>query len=87
LGLVITVALLGVAWIRTRKTRAATRALLDRIDQVYARFKMTPPKCEEELYRLKSTISKDLADGKITQECYDLMDKKIEEHLEELRKR
>ena len=87
LGLVITVALLGVAWIRTRKRRTVTLALLSKIDDVYSKFKMTPPKCEEELHRLRNAISKNLADGKITQECYDLMDKKIEEHLEELRKR
>ena len=85
-GLVITVALLGVAWIRTRKRRTVTLALLSKIDDAYSKFKLNPPRCEEELHRLRSTISKDLADGKITQECYDLMDKKIEEHLEELRK-
>jgi hypothetical protein len=87
LGIVLPVALLGVAWIRSRRRRAVTKVLLNKIDDIYSKFKLTPPKCEEELHRLRNAISKDLADGKITQECYDLVDKKIEEHLEELRKR
>jgi len=86
LGLVITVALLGVAWLRTRRKRVVIKALLNEIDDVYSKFKMNRLKCEEELSRLKNTILEDLTDGKITQENYDIMNERIEKHMEELRK-
>jgi len=86
LGLVITVALLGVAWIRTHRKRVIIKALLNKIDEVYSRFKMNRLKCEEELSKLRNTILEDLADGKITQENYDIMNGRIEKYMEELRK-
>ncbi len=49
-------ALLGIDWVRTRRKRAATKALLNKIDEVYSMFKMDPRKCEEELYTLKKTL-------------------------------
>ncbi len=85
-GIVLTVAFVVPAWFRTRRRRTVIKALLNKIDEVYSRFKMNPRKCEEELYRLRNTLSEDLADGKITRESYDVMDKKIEKYMEELRK-
>jgi len=85
-GLVAPVALFGFAWVRSRRRKAVIKTLLNKIDEIYSSFKMNPQKCEEGLCGLRNTILEDLADGKITQENYDIMDKKIEEYLKELRK-
>jgi len=86
LGLVITVALLGIAWFRARRKRVVIKALLNEIDDVYSKFKMNRLKCEEELSRLRNTILEDLTDGKITQENYDIMNERIQKYMGELRK-
>jgi len=86
-GLVAPVALVGFAWVRNRRKKAVIKALLNRIDEVYSRFKTKPRKCKEELRGLRNKITEDLTDGKITQENYDIMDKKIEKYMEELRKK
>jgi len=83
---VLPFALIGIGWFMTRRKRIAAKSLMKKIDEVYSKSKMSPRKCEEELHRLKNTILEDLTDGKITQESYDIMDKKIEECLKELRK-
>jgi len=86
-GLVAPVALVGFAWVRNRRKKAVIKALLNRIDEVYSKFKTKPRKCEEELRGLRNKITEDLTDSKITQENYDIMDKKIEKYMEELRKK
>jgi len=86
-GLMGPIVLVGFAWVRNRRKKAAVKALLNRIDEVYSMFKTKPRKCKEELHKLRNTISEDLTKGKITQENYDIMDKKIEKYVEELRKK
>jgi hypothetical protein len=83
-GIVITVALGGTAWIRTRKRRSIIKTFLDEIDDVYLRFKTNPRVCEEELYRLRNTILEGLTDGKITEEHYAILDRKIDKYMKEL---
>ena len=85
-GVVLTVAFVGTAWVRTRRRRGIVKALLNEIDEVYSTFKTNPPKCEEELYRLRNTVLEGLTDGKITEENYNALDKRIDKYLEELRK-
>jgi hypothetical protein len=84
LGILLTVALLGTAWIRTRKRRSITKTFLDEIDDVYLKFKTNPRTCEEELYRLRNTILEGLTDGKITEENYGILDRKIDKYMKEL---
>jgi hypothetical protein len=84
LGTVLTVGLLGTAWIRTRKRRSITKTFLDEIDDVYSKFKTNPQMCEEELYRLRNTILEGLTDGKITEENYAILDRKIDKYMKEL---
>jgi hypothetical protein len=60
---------------------------LDEIDDVYLKFKTNPQICEEELYRLRNTILEGLTDGKITEENYDILDRKIDKYMEDLQKK
>jgi hypothetical protein len=87
LGTVLTVALVGTAWIRTRKRRSIIKTFLDEIDDVYLRFKTNPRICEEELYRLRNTILEGLTDGKITEEDYAILDRKIDKYMKELQEK
>jgi len=86
MGLGLTVAFVGVAWIRTRRRRGIIKAFLNQIDEVYSKLKTNPQECEKELYRLRNTILEGLTDGRITEESYDIMDKKIDKYMEELQK-
>jgi len=83
-GIVLTVALVGTAWIRTRKRRSIIKTFLDEIDDVYSKYKTNPQICEEELYRLRNTILEGLTDGKITEEHYAILDRKIDKYMKEL---
>ena len=83
-GIVITVALVVPAWFRTRRKRGIIKTFLNEVDEVYSRFKTNPQKCEEELYRLRNTILEGLTDGKITEESYNILDKRIDKYMEEI---
>jgi len=85
-GIVLTIALVIPAWVRTRRKGGIIKTFLNEIDDVYTRFKTDPRKCEEELYRLRNTILEGLTDGKISEESYDILDKRIDKYMEELQK-
>ncbi|MDH5779184.1 MAG: clostripain-related cysteine peptidase [Candidatus Bathyarchaeota archaeon] len=84
LGIVLTVAFVVPAWFRSRRKRGVIRTFLSEIDEVYSRFKSDPHKCEQELYRLRNTILEGLTDGKISEESYNILDKRIDKYMEEL---
>lgn len=84
LGTTLTVGLVGGTWFRSRKRRNIIKAFLSEADDVYARLKTDPRKCEEELYALRNTILEGLTEGKITEENYEIIDKRIDKHVAEL---
>ncbi|UCE16080.1 MAG: hypothetical protein JSV12_00200, partial [Candidatus Bathyarchaeota archaeon] len=81
------IALIGIGWFRNRRKKTFIRTLLNEIDEVYSRLKTKPRRCKEELCRLRDKDFEVVIDGKIAQESYDIIDKRIEKYLEELRKR
>jgi hypothetical protein len=83
-GTAVTVALIGTTWIRNRRRRNIVKAFSDEIDEIYLSYKVNPQKCEEELHTLRNTILEGLTDGKITEENYDVLDKKIDKYMKEL---
>ncbi len=84
LGTVITVSLVGGTWFRSRKRRDIVKQFLAEIDDIYLRLKRDPKKCEEELYTLRNTILEGLTGGKITEDNYDVLDKRIDKYVNEL---
>jgi hypothetical protein len=87
LGTLITIGLIGTAWIRTRHGRTAVKNFLAQIDDIRVRRKDDPAKCEEELFELRNTVLEGVTDGKITQEGYGIIDAKIDKCLEELHRK
>jgi hypothetical protein len=85
-GMVVTVSLIGTAWIRNRRGRNIVKAYSDEIDEVYSSHRIEPQKCEEELRALRNTILEGLTDGKIGEETYNVLDKKIDKYMAELDK-
>ena len=86
-GTLITVGLVGAAWIRTRHGRVTVRNFLVQIDDICARRKDDPAKCEEELFKLRNTVLEGVTDGRITQEGYEIIDAKIDKCLEGLHRK
>jgi hypothetical protein len=87
LGTLITIGLVGTAWIRTRHGRTAVKNFLAQIDDIRARRKDDPVKCEEDLFELRNTVLEGVTDGRITQEGYEIIDAKIDKCLEELHRK
>jgi len=86
-GIVVSVAFVGIAWVRTRRGRGVVKAFLTEIDNVYSRLKDNPSECEKQLSMLRNTILEGVTDGKITQESYEVMNTRIDKCLEELHKK
>jgi hypothetical protein len=84
LGTTLTLGLVGGTWFRSRKRRNLVKAFLTQVNDVYSKLKTDPKKCEEELYALRNTVLEGLTEGKITEENYEIVDKRIEKYVAEL---
>lgn len=84
LGTTVTLGLVGGTWFRSRKRRNLVKAFLADADDVYSRLKAYPKNCEDELYALRNTVLEGLTDGKITEENYEIIDKRIDKYVAEL---
>jgi hypothetical protein len=84
LGTVVTIGLVGGTWVRSRKRRDIVKAYLAEINDVYSRLRTNPKKCEEELYTLRNTILEGLTEGKMTEDNYEILDKRIDKYVNEL---
>ena len=84
---VILVIIFGIGgWILTKKRRSLISKYIKNINNVYNSCKNNSAKCEAELNNLKEQIEKDFAAGKITEQSYDILNKKIEDYVKNLRK-
>ncbi len=83
-GTFLTVGLLSGAWLRSRRRRNVLKTFLAEIDDVYFKFKTQRQKCEEELFRLRNTILEGFTEGKITEDNYGIIDKRIDKYMKEL---
>jgi hypothetical protein len=84
LGTTLTLGLVGGTWFRSRKRRNLVKAFLADADDVYSRLKAYPKNCEDELYALRNTVLEGLTDGKLTEENYEIIDKRIDKYVAEL---
>ncbi|MFQ6135668.1 MAG: hypothetical protein ACE5PM_00610 [Candidatus Hydrothermarchaeales archaeon] len=86
-GVVLVVMGAGVGWFLSRRKRSRVKKLLDNIDETYASFKMNARRCEAELYRHRDIALDHLKRGKIDDQSYAILDKRIDDYLGEIRER
>ncbi|RMF90490.1 MAG: hypothetical protein D6733_03675 [Methanobacteriota archaeon] len=72
-------------WFLSRRKRGRVKRLIDEIDTVYSNFKMKSRRCEAELYRLKDLILEEFKNGRIDDNSYAILDRRIEDYLREIR--
>jgi len=75
-----------IGWFLTRKRSSNTSKYLDEINQTYSEYKGNSDKCEMKLVEVKAKIEKELATGKITEQSFDILDRRIESYLGNIRK-
>lgn len=75
-----------VGWFLTRKKTGTTSKYLSEINKTFNDFKGNTDNCEVKLVELKSKIEKDFSSGKLTEQSYDILDRKIENYLSDIRK-
>jgi hypothetical protein len=86
LGIMITVSLVGGTWFKSRRRKDIVKTFLAEIDDVYHRLKLDPQKCEEELAKLRNTVLEGLTEGKITEDNYGIIDKRIDKYVKDIAK-
>ena len=83
---IISVIIALVGWFLTRKKSSNTSKYLDEINQTYLEYKGHSDKCEIKLVEVKAKIESELAAGKITEQSFDILDRRIESYLGNIRK-
>lgn len=63
------------------------KRLLNESDTVYTRFKMNARRCEAELYRLKDVIATDLKEGRLEEQSYAILEKRLDSYMKEIQER
>lgn len=84
-------AVIGIAaalagWFFTRKKGAATSKYLSEINNTFSSYRNNSDKCEIQLLELKNKIEKEFSSGKLTEQSYDILDRKIDNYLGDIRK-
>ena len=74
-----------IGFYRLRRKQTKLRKFLDKIDSTFNSYKMNYQTCEKELITLKDIIKKEFQTGKIEDNHYLILDKKIDDYLSEMR--
>lgn len=89
--LALIVSLIGVGLAVTgftfagRKKKKSVSKFLNSIDDTFAAFKWKSKRCEAELYRLHDLVDEQLKKGKLDESSYELLHKRIERYLAEIK--
>ena len=77
-------------WIITSRGRRSKRKrlkkFLDEIDSVYTHYKMNARYCEAQLHGLKRIIEGELKDGKIEENTYEILEKRLDSYIKEIQR-
>ena len=68
-----------------KKKQKFLKKYFHEIDDAYSTFKMKDKRCEAELYRLQDLIEHELKEGKINETTFQLLEKRIERYLKEIK--
>ncbi len=85
-GIAVSIAVPISAWVVSKMRRSRLRVLMRKIEMTFREFKSNAAECEAALLSIREEAQRDLVKGRITEEQFALIDKRIEEYLEEVRK-
>jgi len=68
-----------------KKKQKMLKKLMHEIDDAYGSFKQKSKRCEAELYRLQDLIEENLKEGHIDENTFQLLEKRIEKYLKEVK--
>ncbi|UCE37748.1 MAG: Ig-like domain-containing protein [Thermoplasmata archaeon] len=73
-----------IGFLSIRKKRSKLRRYMERIEDTFNEYKEDPKTCEEELILLRDDIKKDVHRGKIEENHFLILDKKIDDYIVKL---
>ncbi len=83
-ALVVSVIIVGAAWLNSRRKRDQIKELIDQIDDAFFTFKRNSRRCEAELYRLKDIVLEQYKNGTINEANYTILNERIDDYLSKL---
>lgn len=83
---ILTVLVGVIGWLLTRKKSSTTSKYITEINKTYTNYKSNSDQCESELLELKSKIEKEFSSGKLTEQSFDILDRRIDNYIGEIRK-
>jgi hypothetical protein len=86
-GLTILISLIAflIGFLTLRKKRGKLRQYMEKVDNTFNEYKKNYQECEKELITLREYIKKDVKDGKIEEDHFLILDKKIDDYLREMK--
>ncbi|UCE37746.1 MAG: Ig-like domain-containing protein [Thermoplasmata archaeon] len=74
-----------VGFLTVRKKRSKLRQYIERIDDTFNKYKKDHRECEQELIALREDIKAEVKEGKIEENHFLILDKRIDDYLMELK--
>ncbi len=87
IGVILAIIGAIIGGLLSNRKRRRIKKLLDDVDKTYESFKMNSRRCEAELYRHREIVLEQLKKGRINEESYNILDKRIDNYLGEIRER
>jgi hypothetical protein len=75
-----------LTWFLTHRKRGKVSSLMGKINDSFSKFRSDSGRCETELLSIKEETDKLFANGTIDERAYDLLDKRIDKYLADIRK-
>jgi hypothetical protein len=85
LTILMSIIIFLVGTLTVRKKRGKLRLYLEKIDETYNEYKKNYQECEKELITLRESIKKDVKRGKLVDSHFLILDKKIDEYMQEMK--
>jgi hypothetical protein len=79
--ILISISVFLFGFLSLKKRRGRLRQYLEKIDDIFEKYKDNHQRCQQELITLRETIRKEVKDGKIDESHYLILDKKLDDYL------
>ncbi len=86
IGVIIVVIGGAVGFLITKRKRSKTSKYMQGIDEIYDKYKFNSTTCESELNKVEREIEEEFNKGKLTEANYNVLTRRIERHIGDIRK-